>query len=166
MIFKALALLGVLLVSTPICFAIGRTGGGSKVADFTDGFQASVPNSYQPSLDRDIPNDGLMITNPFGLGLNPSSIQFRKFSAEFANLAHSSRQEIVGFFTGNSWTRFRVENTCIDVFRITNSSAANAIAVWGSTKGVVVLGTSPNLENQILEITKTIELDYGACEWK
>lgn len=166
MISKIFAFLGVLLISTPLCLAIGRTGNGGKVADFTDGFKASVPLNYQAGLDRSIPNDGLMITDPFGLGLSPTSIQFRKLSVEFSNLADKTRAEISDFFTNKSWTRFRVENQCIDVFKISNSTASNVIAVWGAQKGVIMLATDPMLQNQLLEITKSIELDEGACEWK
>ncbi len=166
MICKLIALLGVLFISTPLCHAIGRTGNGGSVADFTDGFQADVPANYQAGLDRNIPNEGLMITDPFGLRFNPSSIQFRKFSVEFANLAQLTRAEISNYFTNNNWRKFRVENSCIEVFKITNSTASNVAAVWGPTRGVVILGTAPELETQLIGIAKSIELKDGACSWK
>ncbi len=163
---KTLSVLGVLLLSTPLCFGIGRTGNGGTVADFADGFEASVPNIYQSGFDRSIPNDGLMITNPFGGGISPESIQFRKLSVEFPELAPLSRNEISDFFESKKWNRYRVENTCIDVYRTSNSSASNLIALWGNQKGVVILGTSPALSNQLVEIAKTIELKDGVCAWK
>lgn len=147
--------------------AISRSGGG-KLESADLGFSASAPEAYPRA--NPISNQGLRLWSGMDFGgsdaLANSFLEIRAFGGEFSNLISANRSATSIEFSRIGWLKNAHSDLCIDVFERDSATIHSVAIIWGSGRGIIVLGGLSKLaKDSVDEIVSTVTLLPKSCGW-
>ena len=149
--------------------------GNARIGDASTGFDTKFPDRFFDS--RETPSGDFEIQTKPKLASTAGSqpyfktfkIQLWQFGTRFPDFASRTRSELHKVFLENPsmvWWEGHSNDPCVEVFLADSGNLYQALATWGSGKGVIVLGErDPDVLRGMREIISELRLAPGACAW-